>query len=548
MADGKFASCGVVSRAFGWIPARISVALLALLGMMNAVMVRVNLSVAIVAMVRHNPNTTIHVQAQCSSSASSSSNISSVSQEYEEPSFPYTNVTKLGELAPEEEDGSELMTTESPVLLVDSVMTGGELDWDEVTQGFVLGAFFYGYCVTQILGGRLAELYGTRIVFGLSILAGGVSAILTPLAARTHYGLVIALRVVQGLFQGSTIPCLFPLMVRWMPPTERSRFIAYVCFCNNLSITFTMPLCGLVIESFGWDAAFYVTGALSLVSCLTWFAFMYETPGKHPRICPKELDYIQEKVKTPEGLDTPPSSIPWKEMVTSLPLWAIIVCEVGNSFGFSVYFSYIPTYMQNILGFSISENGVLSALPFLCRYLGAVVSATAADMVLDRELLSVITIRRIFSAVAMFGPALNLLAVAYSGCDPTVAVFLLCLGFLLNGFITTGLFANKTDITTNFVGTVCGIGNTCANMASVIVPIIVGALTLNQQTMGQWQKVFWMCVPIYIVTEVFFLIFASGSIQKWNYEDTDKKRGSPEAEAFLDDALTFIPKEKSSEA
>ncbi|KAG7156501.1 hypothetical protein Hamer_G006464 [Homarus americanus] len=59
------------------------------------------------------------------------------------------NVTKLGELAPEEEDGSELMTTESPVLLVDSVMTGGELDWDEVTQGFVLGAFFYGYCVTQ---------------------------------------------------------------------------------------------------------------------------------------------------------------------------------------------------------------------------------------------------------------------------------------------------------------------------------------------------------------------------------------------------------------
>lgn len=35
--------------------------------------------------------------------------------------------------------------------------------------------------------------------------------------------------------------------------------------------------------------------------------------------------------------------------------------------------------------------------------------------------------------------------------------------------------------------------------------------------MGQWQKVFWMCVPIYGLTELFFLVFCSGTIQPWNY-------------------------------
>lgn len=52
----------------------------------------------------------------------------------------------------------------------------------------------------------------------------------------------------------------------------------------------------------------------------------------------------------------------------------------------------------------------------------------------------------------MLGPAANLLAVAYSGCDPTTAVVLLCLGFFFNGSITIGLFANRVDITSNYSG------------------------------------------------------------------------------------------------
>ena len=33
----------------------------------------------------------------------------------------------------------------------------GEFDWDEETQGYVLGAFFYGYIVTQLPGGWIAS-------------------------------------------------------------------------------------------------------------------------------------------------------------------------------------------------------------------------------------------------------------------------------------------------------------------------------------------------------------------------------------------------------
>lgn len=46
-------------------------------------------------------------------------------------------------------------------------------------------------------------MHGTRHVFGGCILAGGIATLLIPVAARMHYGALIALRVVQGMCQVS---------------------------------------------------------------------------------------------------------------------------------------------------------------------------------------------------------------------------------------------------------------------------------------------------------------------------------------------------------
>ena len=70
----------------------------------------------------------------------------------------------------------------------------GPFDWDREQQATILGAFFWGYILTQIPGGVLAERFGGRLVFGLGILVTSVFTILTPLAARGGYGLLIICR------------------------------------------------------------------------------------------------------------------------------------------------------------------------------------------------------------------------------------------------------------------------------------------------------------------------------------------------------------------
>lgn len=484
----------VFKSTLQWLPARLALAAMAWLGFINLYMVRINLSVIIVAMVSRNA--TVNRRAPCLSL--------------------FNNTQGL-----ETDDRLQLTENEE-----------GEMNWDETIQGFVMGSFFYGYAVSQIIGGRVSELYGTKWVFGGCIFSGGISALLSPIAARAHYGVFIALRIIQGICQGVSWPSMHACIARWIPPLERPRFIAVVYFAAALSTSFTLPLCGVIIAAHGWAAAFYVTGALSLAWCALWFAFMHDSPRQHPRITSEELKYIEDALHE-HGSNTDRSlKLPVRSIFTSLPVWAIILASVGNTWGLAVFIAQLPTYMKNVLGFSIKQNGFLSALPFLLRYVGAILWSSLGDWLTTHRYLSIRASRRLFSVLALWGPAVMVLGVSFAGCNWQATVALICLSFFCNGAVTASIIVNHTDIAPNFSGTLLGIDNTFASIVSFVAPVVVGVMTDEKQTLGQWQKVFWICVPMYAFTEVFYLAFSSGSIQPWN----DRVKASAEQELSAENA------------
>ena len=63
----------------------------------------------------------------------------------------------------------------------------------------MLSSFYFGYIVMHIPGGYLARKFGGATVIGLSVGGTGALTLFTPLAARIHVGLLIALRVAVGL-------------------------------------------------------------------------------------------------------------------------------------------------------------------------------------------------------------------------------------------------------------------------------------------------------------------------------------------------------------
>jgi ACS family sodium-dependent inorganic phosphate cotransporter-like MFS transporter 5 len=173
-----------------------------------------------------------------------------------------------------------------------------EFDWDSEQQAVILGAFFYGYVITQIPGGVLAQRFGAKWIFGVSILITALLSLLGPLAARWGFFAFFLTRFGQGLAEGVVWPCMNSLISKWMPKMERSRGTTAIFMGSQIGTVLSMSLAGYLCDkSFmgGWPAVFYLLGIIGCLWFLFWSAFVYESPEKHPHISEKEYDYIKEE-------------------------------------------------------------------------------------------------------------------------------------------------------------------------------------------------------------------------------------------------------------
>lgn len=98
--------------------------------------------------------------------------------------------------------------------------TAQKFDWDEKTQGLILGAFFWGYFLLQVPGGRMCERFGPRMLATTGLIGTGVVNLVTPLIAPYYIPFLIS-RVVLGCLQAMVFPAAFSLITRWIPEEER---------------------------------------------------------------------------------------------------------------------------------------------------------------------------------------------------------------------------------------------------------------------------------------------------------------------------------------
>lgn len=72
-------------------------------------------------------------------------------------------------------------------------------DWDEETQGQVLSAFYYGYIITHLPGGVLSQKFGGKHTMGFGILSTALFTLMTPFVAYMGSTQLTILRFVEGL-------------------------------------------------------------------------------------------------------------------------------------------------------------------------------------------------------------------------------------------------------------------------------------------------------------------------------------------------------------
>ncbi|XP_066952133.1 putative inorganic phosphate cotransporter [Macrobrachium rosenbergii] len=390
----------------------------------------------------------------------------------------------------------------------------GEFEWDEFTQSMITGAFFWGYIWTQIPGGRLAELFGFRRVFGGALFLASIISCFVPLAAKGGSTVLILVRVLLGISEGPTFPSTHVLLANWAPPLERSIISTLVYAGSQAGTIIAYPMASAIIAALGWEAVFYIQAALTLCWCVLWFFIVADNPTQSKWISKAEKQYILNSMGGSKEMKVPP--VPVKSILSSPPFWAIFVAGVGNNWGFYTLLTDLPLYMKNMLMQDIKSNALLSGMPYLGMWIFSLLISFAGDKLRMAGKLSTVAVRKIATTIAHVGPAVCLLILTTFTCNRPATIALLFIAVGLQGGVYTGFMVNHVDIAPNFAGTLFGITNAAATIPGWLAPMTVGALTNNQQTFEQWNKVFYISAAWFITDAIVFLLFASGTEQPWN--------------------------------
>lgn len=276
---------------------------------------------------------------------------------------------------------------------------------------------------------------------------------------------------------------------------------------------------GFLADAYGWESIYYCYGTICCMWSILWLVFAYDYPESHPRISKAERDFISSSINACVGNGNPETlRVPWSAIVRSVPFLALMVVEFGHNWAFYTLLTNLPTYMNNILHFSLKSNGVLSALPYMFRFILTISAVCFSDWMNARAFWTTTTLRKTFSIVAFMGCGGALVAVGFSGCNRTLAVSIFAFGVAISGSTFAGHLINYTELSTRFAGILIGVGNTVGNIPGILAPAVAGLLTSGDkgQAVENWRIVFLIAAGLYVAISVIFGIFGLARRQPWD--------------------------------
>ncbi|CAF1621551.1 unnamed protein product [Rotaria magnacalcarata] len=404
------------------------------------------------------------------------------------------------------------------------------LFWPKKTRGIILGSFYWGYALTQVISSVIVNKMGPQRFLALVIFISSLSTLMIPILSEFHPSGVVVARVIAGAAQGGLWPANFRFWSTWAPAAERTTLISIPnsgpsmgtiisLIMGGLFCTFSLNDSILFPFRYGWTYFFYLLGGLGIVWSLVWLIFVSDTPAKSKHISANEKEYIRV-CKAHEKMQDTNTKIPWGPMLKSQGFWCILITIFFSDFGLYAIWTVVPEYMNEVLLFSIEQNGLLSALPHVASFLVVISTGGLADHLITRKYLKRVNARKLFHGIGTLAPAICLLLISFLDCQHRyLAVCLLIVGVAFNGLIMSGgCMVNVLDFSGVHSGVVFGLCNTIASISGFCAPFLTSVITKNKTT-AQWRIAFMLYAASFLISAIAFSLLALGETEPWARDD-----------------------------
>ncbi|XP_072968509.1 probable anion transporter 3, chloroplastic isoform X1 [Typha angustifolia] len=387
--------------------------------------------------------------------------------------------------------------------------------WTKSFAGIVQSSFLWGYLMSPIIGGALVDYYGGKLVLACGVTLWSMATFLTPWAAETSLWALLAMRVLLGAAEGVALPSMNKMVLRWFPPTERSRAVGLVMAGFQLGSAAGLLMSPIIMSQTGIFGPFLMFGLFGFLWVLVWLSVASSSPDKNSQISQYELDYIMKGQKLTAPLTEVPEKFrvipPFRKLLSRWPTWALISANAMHSWGYFVILSWMPVYFNIIYGVNLREAAWFSALPWIMMAVLGYVAAALSDMLI-RNGRTVTSTRKIMQSIGFVGPGIALLGLN-AAKSPLMASAWLTTAVGLSSFSHSGFLVNLQEIAPQYAGVLHGISNTAGTLAAIVGTVGAGFFV---ERMGSFRGFLMLTSLLYFLSALFWDIFATGERVNFN--------------------------------
>ncbi len=280
-----------------------------------------------------------------------------------------------------------IVTVALPTIRRDLKIGISELEWIVTAYTLTFAAFI-------LIGGKLADLLGRRLMFNVGLAVFTVSSFLCGSAGDIH--LLIGARAVQGVGAAIMIPSTLSIVTATFPPRQRGTAIGVWAGTAGMALAIGPLLGGILTQQLSWHWIFFVNVPVGVLAIIVSRAVISESRDTSheqgldlPGLLSSGLSLFALTYALIEG-----NSRGWSsplivslfagsgvlmlafvllELRQRLPMLELSLFRIGNFVGsvlvallvslamFGVFF-FMSLYIQNIIGYSPTRAGA-SFLP-----------------------------------------------------------------------------------------------------------------------------------------------------------------------------------------
>ncbi|CAH8614435.1 unnamed protein product [Heterobilharzia americana] len=453
------------------------------------------------------------------------------------------------------------------IMPIASVDIASEMSWNRKEMGFMMGVFFWGYAITQYLGGYLSDMFGGEVIIAISSVGWSLLTICfiwlpsINIGVYNVYGFFIIARFLLGIFQGFYYPSLASLMANRVQVADRNFTFAVISAGAHLGTLLCGSLGSYLVTTVGWRTPFILIGLLFfswsfIVYCIvhrnTWKLHRlhlilprilenFYVPSKDTlasrgdcvnfsdtkeRIMPSESKFVyihSEVLQKDSTSKLPVPPLNWSLLLKNKAFDSIeilsfcfgglhlknyqvmLLANFVHNNTFYIILNWCPSYFHD--NYPDARSWVFNMVPWFIIFPSTLAAGTLADHWIKAGV-SVTFVRKIITTVVLLGSSLFLFILSsldnYYGSLVCMAFALACLGFHCSGVLL-----NPQDMAPNHGGQLYGIMATVGTFPGFAGVYMVGYLL---ETTNQWSVIFTLTGVISIFGWIGYILYGSSEV------------------------------------